>query len=111
MVMLASARFPRENLGTRENPAEWLKFVWAVNEALPGTFGKPENVSNSPFPGYETERYAHARIIHGPGDEGIRVVAESPDVARAFAAAASALDIHIQMDQNAIDDIEQAGEA
>lgn len=93
--MPVQVRFPRQPLAGRDNPPEWLAFVWAVNEVLPETFGEPAHQQDTPFPGYLTERYENARIIWAPGDEGIRVVADTTAVAEAFATAGQALGIHV----------------
>ena len=73
----------------------WLRFVWAVNEARPGTFGAPEHEPDRPRAGYVTERYPTARVIHGPGEDGVRVVADDEDTLAAFRVAAGQLGLHL----------------
>ncbi len=89
------ARFaPKEqHAGTSRPGPAFLVFVWEVNDIRPDTFGRPDIQPDTPHPGYETERYPTARVIHGPGDEGIRVVADTPEAAEAFTEAATRLGI------------------
>jgi hypothetical protein len=80
---------------SKAKPPEWLAFIWAVNDVRPDTFGLPENRADTPHAGYETEKYSQARVIHGPGDEGIRIVADTPEVAEVFCAVAASMGIHL----------------
>lgn len=88
------ARFAPQETDGAGNPA-YVLFIREVNGVRPGTFGAPEHLHDQPYQGYETEKYPQARVVHGPGDEGVRVVADSPEVAGAFREAARRLNIHI----------------
>jgi hypothetical protein len=92
------ARFPRGGFDKHGNVPEWITFIREVNGVLPDTFGAPETLRDTPHVGYDTEKYPNARVIHGPGDEGVRIVADSPEVAGAFRAVAVKLDIHLAND-------------
>lgn len=93
---MTMVRFARgEKLKPTDRGSAFLEFIWAVNDVRPDTFGAPESRPDTPAPGYDTEQYPHAAVIHGPGDEGIRIVAQSDDVAAAFRVAAARLGIHI----------------
>ena len=89
-----SERSPRIPNGPPDTPT-WLVFLWEVNTVRPGTFDCPDSKPDTPGEGYYTETYPHARVIHAPGDEGVRVVADSPDVVPAFRIAAARLGIHL----------------
>lgn len=95
--MSVFARFPREPMNDRNNPPEWTRFVWSINDVRPGTFGVPTHEDDTPRAGYLTERYPDARIIWGPADEGIRVCADTAEVAAAFVIAARTLGIHLNL--------------
>ncbi len=73
----------------------YVAFIRLVNTARPGTFGAPEHEEDKPYPGYYTERYPTAHVTHGPGDEGVRAVADSDETAAAFRVAAAEMGIHI----------------
>lgn len=91
------ARFaPRETaeLDSRTMPA-YIAFIRLVNSVAAGTFGIPETQKDTPAPGYHTEKYPTARVIHAPGDQGIRIVADTDEAAAAFREAARQLNIHI----------------
>lgn len=93
--MTTMARFPRQPMNDRAQPPQWLAFVWEVNALRPGTFREPENQRDTPWRGYDTEKYPTARVIWGPGDEGIRIVADDDETAAAFREAAGQLGVHI----------------
>ncbi len=96
---MTMARFARgetmTHAGTGRTAPAYYVFIWEVNEALADTFSNPETEEDVPGPGYTTERYPTARVIHGPGDEGIRVIADTDEAAAAFRTAATRLGIHI----------------
>ncbi len=92
MVM---ARFAPGERVPGERGTAYMEFIWAVNDARPGTFGTPNHLEDKPAPGYVTEEYPEARVIHGPGDEGVRIVATSDAAAAAFRTAAQVRGIHL----------------
>lgn len=92
---MTMVRFARSEM--TGNMPSWIHFVREVNGVRPDTFGAPEHDEDTPASGYLTERYPHARVIHAPegSDEGVRIVAESDEVAAAFREVAAAMKIQI----------------
>lgn len=94
MTMARFACTEEHTADGRTMPA-YIAFIREVNGVRPGTFGTPEHQPDKPYPGYVTEKYPEARVIHGIGDDGVRVVADSDVVREAFRRAASVLGIHL----------------
>lgn len=94
MTFARFARTEQVTVAGRTMPA-YVQFIREINGARPDTFGAPTHEHDKPYPGYETERYPGARVIHGPGDEGVRVVADSPEAVAAFRTVAAELGIHL----------------
>jgi predicted transcriptional regulator len=73
----------------------FIVFIREVNGIRPDTFTAPQNFADQPRKGYDTEWYGEAAVIHGPGDEGVRVIAYNDEVRAAFREAAQNLGIHL----------------
>lgn len=90
------ARFAPDEQYTRNGmtgPA-FVMFIRAVNTIRPETFREPV-WDDEDRPGYLTEHYPTARVIHGPGDEGVRVVTSDEETADAFRLAARQMKINL----------------
>lgn len=77
----------------------YVHFIRQVNKERSGTFREPEIINNMPGPGYQTEVYAEAHVVHGPGDEGVRIVAKSAEAAQAMLRVANRLGVHVEAGQ------------
>ena len=88
---LRHGQFARFGWHTGENYPGWLRAIHAVNEAIPGTFGRPTSTGKWWAGGY-VEHYPTARVImpdpeNGRSDdEGVLIVALTDEVAAALAA-------------------------
>ncbi len=62
----------------------WMLFTWKVNVMVPETFATDEQKirieHDVPAPGWKTEMYDTARILHPPEDSGSKVMIQADDV-------------------------------
>jgi len=100
------ARFANDEYTADGRMPAWMHFVREVGRVRGEPFGAPEiqasqmwlarNVS-TPAPGYVTELYPGARVVLSPerSDEGVRVIADTEEMAAVFLVVAARMGIHI----------------